>query len=1017
MLKLFIIVLLCQTVSSKLIQKEDYNYIKQNWYSYKGQSDIDTINSEKFIGGINSFKQETILQHHYYLQSHYQLTIRIRAILSNCVNNFVVQLDDARSTIASSQMNPSLIIDMELSYFHTSQSAFFALQASGLPSCSNQNTWWGIFAIEIHVLDCQEFEDYCLPGSNSKWLLLISQLHSKLNDWKITSNGSSTQNLQGIDFEILLRHYSGTFQLQRYILIPFPTKVKFQFKLFFDNQPQEIKIMINDFQTLWPIDKFLNYFVEPGGKTWWIYNIEIDIHNHKSDQLSIILIFNDSASNKVSVLDFIVFYQEQKIALPPILGCLNIIDQNCIFCDIGWQLNLVEQKCIPICGDNKLYKDCDNDNHNANDGCYYCEFQCSSDCQRCNFGRCLEWSNIYNLDQQYYNNYEQVLDCKNNQGYFFDVLFDLCQPICGDQIKTLEEECDDGNNLFNDGCLNCKFICSDNCMNCQYGKCYECNPGFIINKFKCIPKCGDELVKADEICDDGNNIRFDGCHKCQSSCQLECINCYNSHCIECLQGWNIVEGKCEKSCGDGLVAIMSNEQCDDPLDSYCVDCSYSICQDNCSICHQNQCITCFFPFQLINEICQPICGDSIVSLQFEQCDDGNEIPFDGCHECQYSCSYGCILCEQDNICKQCEQNLFFLDPLTAKCKQINQLNNDIQKDQINSSNSTTNILCNQNYVLIQNICVNLCGNGLLNSYYEECDDGNNNGGDGCSSLCTLEEFYQCINLENQLTTCTFIKPPDFNLNSLSDKKNQTQIIELTFTKSVKLMYPSQIEEIIIFRITPEIIHQLTIVPQLNISIHLNNPIYQVFIQFQEYVENPKLEVQISKYVIQDEFNLELYNYNKSINLGNPFIISETTKQQVVSIVKFNDAMMYSLASIAGLALLTGNILMILNLLDLLQSLSYIRYMQYQFPPHLRQFLETYTKIILKLIKLLQNQMVVIYHSKRNNHPMQTQIYLQIKFIQQMPKVATFLFQHPYSHILFALLYPHNQQIKNWLIFI
>lgn len=44
---------------------------------------------------------------------------------------------------------------------------------------------------------------------------------------------------------------------------------------------------------------------------------------------------------------------------------------------------------------------------------------------------------------------------------------------------------------------------------------------------------------------------------------------------------------------------------------------------------------------MINGVCLPICGDSIVTLEFEQCDDGNDIPFDGCHECQYSCSYGC----------------------------------------------------------------------------------------------------------------------------------------------------------------------------------------------------------------------------------------------------------------------------------------------------------------------------------------------------------------------------------------
>ncbi|CAD8130676.1 unnamed protein product [Paramecium sonneborni] len=842
-------------MGAKWILKEDYNNIKQNWYLFKGQSAISVLNSESYLGGENKFKEDTILEHYYNLQSHNQVTIKIRAIFSSCVEYFEVQLDDMGSIIDRSQFTPLIVIDLEISYFHTSQSAFFSLKAFRLSTCSNSNTWWGIFAVEIHVSNCQEFEDYCEPGSNNRWLLLNSLLHFKLRDWQITSGGAtSTYN----------------FPASKICAYTLSNESKIKFKLFFEKQPDQITILINNFQTLWPINKYFNYYTESGSPKWWIYNIEIDINNHKSDLLSIVLLLLESKpSNEVSVFDFFVFYQEQNIILAPILGCLNNVGLYCFSCEIGWQLNLVEQKCISICGDNKLQanEDCDDGNDIAYDGCYKCKFECSLDCQQCYFGKCLKWHNSQNLDNYYIQ--KKVQDCQSNQGYYFDTLSDICQPICGDQIITLEEECDDGNSLFNDGCMNCKFICSDNCSNCQYGKCYECNPGYIINKFKCIPECGDQLVKVDEICDDGNNIRFDGCHKCQNSCQLECINCYYTNCIECLQGWNIIEGKCEKRCGDGQVAFMSNEQCDDPFDNYFVDCSYQFCQDNCQVCNQNQCISCFFPYQLINGLCQPICGDSIVSLQFEQCDDGNQIPYDGCHECQYSCSYGCIQCEKDNICKQCEQNLFLLDPLTAKCKQINQLNDDIQKYQIDSVNSTINIICNKNYILIDNLCANQCGNGQLNSYYEECDDGNNNGGDGCSSLCTVEEFFRCINLENQFTTCTFIKPPDFDLNCLSNKKNQTQIIELTFTKSIRLNYPSELDEVIIFRITPKIIHQLTLIPLQNLSIHLNNPIYQIFVQFLEYVENPKLEVEISKFLILDEFDLELQSFNKSVSLGNP----------------------------------------------------------------------------------------------------------------------------------------------------
>ncbi|CAD8132525.1 unnamed protein product [Paramecium octaurelia] len=54
-------------------------------------------------------------------------------------------------------------------------------------------------------------------------------------------------------------------------------------------------------------------------------------------------------------------------------------------------------------------------------------------------------------------------------------------------------------------------------------------------------------------------------------------------------------------------------------------------------------------------------------------------------------------------------------------------------------------------------------------------------------------------------------------------------------------------------------------------------------------------------------------------------------------------------SISGLAFLSGNAILFFNLLDLLQSLSYITYMQYSFPPHLIQYLNTFTKVSLKPI--------------------------------------------------------------------
>src|SRR3989344_7037090 len=91
------------------------------------------------------------------------------------------------------------------------------------------------------------------------------------------------------------------------------------------------------------------------------------------------------------------------------------------------------------------------------------------------------------------------------------------------------------------------------------------------------PSCGNGIVSAGELCDDGNTISADGC---SSTCQPE-------------------------YCGDGIIQAALGELCDDgniiPADG---------CTDSCRL---------------------PACGDGIIQAALgELCDDGNIIPADGC---------------------------------------------------------------------------------------------------------------------------------------------------------------------------------------------------------------------------------------------------------------------------------------------------------------------------------------------------------------------------------------------------
>ncbi|CAD8131008.1 unnamed protein product [Paramecium sonneborni] len=213
----------------------------------------------------------------------------------------------------------------------------------------------------------------------------------------------------------------------------------------------------------------------------------------------------------------------------------------------------------------------------------------------------------------------------------------------------------------------------------------------------------------------------------------------------------------------------------------------------------------------------------------------------------------------------------------------------------------------------------------------KCDDGNNYGGNGCSNLCKIEDSYQCMNQQGLLSLCTYILAPEFHLNILSETTNQIQIIELMFTQYVKLKETLNLEDIIVFTI----FHQFDIIQS------------QKAFQIQ----------QIPQTILNIKFKLNLWNLFNILFYKSKFknILFLIKMNQVYRIIK-NYQSWHSICAprnnqitISSLALLTGNPAIFFNLLELLQSLSYVRYMQYQFPPHLRYFLNTYTKISMQPI--------------------------------------------------------------------
>jgi fibro-slime domain-containing protein len=145
--------------------------------------------------------------------------------------------------------------------------------------------------------------------------------------------------------------------------------------------------------------------------------------------------------------------------------------------------------------------------------------------------------------------------------------------------------------------------------------------GFVKTRTECAPRCGDGVVVADEVCDDGVN---DGSYgSCTADCKKRGPYCgdgdVQSPDEECDDGINLTSYSTTKEpacapgcqlspyCGDGEVNSLFGEQCDDEVN----DGGYGECGNGC--------------------VLGPRCGDGkIQSDEGETCDDGGTVSGDGC---------------------------------------------------------------------------------------------------------------------------------------------------------------------------------------------------------------------------------------------------------------------------------------------------------------------------------------------------------------------------------------------------
>ena len=275
---------------------------------------------------------------------------------------------------------------------------------------------------------------------------------------------------------------------------------------------------------------------------------------------------------------------------------------------------------------------------------------------------------------------------------------------CGDGVVTGAEECDDGNTYGQDGCSAC----------CRIEEQDE-NGGYIYPSQTSLSGCGDGVKAGAEQCDDGcemflasgctSSDNGDGCSQC---CTVEkgwdCSD-PNGYCLDdesCVDG-----GMCMDSDTSASYSQLSAGFCTKKADGS----QASSCQDLLdALSSQDPAPTQSF----LQEHCC-LCGKATVACKCIPPEDPSDVCGDGQMTSGEGCDLGSMNGERDSGCSKC----CMVSP-GYKC----------WRDEMA-------------YCGACDPTVSTCGDGAPDGC-ENCDDANTQDGDGCSSECTIEKGYECV---------------------------------------------------------------------------------------------------------------------------------------------------------------------------------------------------------------------------------------------------------------------------------